>query len=68
LLKGIVDDTAARLARGEVECEQIATELHEIIIGEVYSSLGENDLAEHYPRAIVAQNNLAPASPDVPDA
>ena len=39
LLKGILDDTAARLERGEIEDELIAQELHRVI-GLVYRKLG----------------------------
>jgi tetratricopeptide (TPR) repeat protein len=44
LLKGILDDTAARLAKGEVEDELVAAELHHVV-GQVYRDLGVYDAA-----------------------
>ncbi len=45
LLKGILDDTAARLAKGEVKDELVAAELHHVV-GQVYRDLGVYDAAE----------------------
>ncbi len=52
LLKGILDDTAQRLNRGEVKDELIAAELH-LVIGQAYLAIGMWDLAEqHIPSAL----------------
>jgi tetratricopeptide (TPR) repeat protein len=47
LLKGILDDAAARLAAGEITDERIAAELHQLV-GSVYRSLGQYPDAERH--------------------
>ena len=64
LLRGILDDTAKRLADGEVTDELIAAELHHII-GVVYRDLGLWSIAEmHIPKAIEIRTRLL--GPDDP--
>lgn len=64
LLRGILDDTAQRLADGEVTDELIAAELHHII-GVVYRDLGLWSIAEmHIPRALEIRSRLL--GPDDP--
>ncbi len=49
LLRGLLDDAAARLERGEIKDDLIAAELHSVI-GDVYSRLGfYNDAERHLP-------------------
>lgn len=74
LLKGLLDDAAARLAKGEITDELIAAELHGAI-GGVYCSIGlysqaeahlpvaldqrERVLGAEHPDTLMAMNNLA---------
>ncbi|MFG0330381.1 MAG: tetratricopeptide repeat protein [Phycisphaerales bacterium] len=58
LLKSILDSTAERIARGELNDEVVAAELHHII-GDVYKSLGMYDQAsEHLPLAVEINTRL----------
>jgi tetratricopeptide (TPR) repeat protein len=58
LLKRILDDTARRLARGEITDELIAAELHNVI-GVVYRDLGLLDEADrHIPIAMEIRTRL----------
>ncbi len=58
LLKRILDDTARRLAGGEIADELIAAELHNVI-GVVYRDLGLWDEAEHHlPAAVEIRKRL----------
>jgi serine/threonine protein kinase/tetratricopeptide (TPR) repeat protein len=58
LLKGLLDDAAARLATGEVTDELIAAELHNVV-GDVYRTLGQYPQAEeHLPVALEIRRRL----------
>ncbi len=58
LLKGLLDDAAARLAKGEVTDELIAAELHNVV-GDVYRRLGLYPQAEeHLPLALDIRRRL----------
>jgi tetratricopeptide (TPR) repeat protein/tRNA A-37 threonylcarbamoyl transferase component Bud32 len=58
LLKGILDDTAQRLARGEITDELIAAELHHIM-GVAYREIGSWDEADqHVPVALEIRTRL----------
>ncbi len=53
LLKGILDETAARLAGGEIADEQIAAELH-AVVGSAYEALNLHGQAEEHLAAAAA--------------
>ncbi len=58
LLRGILNDTAQRLDRGEIKDELIAAELH-LVIGQAYLAIGMWDLAEqHIPGALEIRTRL----------
>ncbi len=58
LLKGILDDTARRLDRGEIQDELIAAELH-LVIGQAYLGIGMWSLAdEHLPTALEIRTRI----------
>ncbi|MCA9284454.1 MAG: serine/threonine protein kinase [Phycisphaerales bacterium] len=58
LLRGILDDAAARLASGEVTDELVAAELHHLV-GDVYRRLGNYPQAEaHLSQAVEIRERL----------
>ena len=65
LLKGLLDDAASRLAKGEVADELIAAELHNVV-GDVYRRLGLYPQAEeHLPLALeIRKRVLGEEHPD----